>query len=136
MLKIEDVNGVKLVTEVNNFASDGDVRNALEGAFVQGSQGWGVSGATAVLLSLARELKAALMLANVADENHRLLKGAQLALGRATKTGGISKAAVDSLTVTVDEQSSQIKSLQQSLDAVRQERDFALGDLEKLDSSE
>ena len=116
-LKIEDVAGVKLVTDENNFASDGDVRNALEGAFVQGSQGWGVGASNAVLLSVARDMKEALMLANVADENHRLLKGAQMALGRAKKAAEVDKATIAALDERVEEQVAKNASLQEQLDS-------------------
>ncbi len=122
-LKIEDVAGVKLVTDENNYASHGEVRNSLEGAFVQGSQGWGVSHDNAVLLTVARDLKEVLMLANVADENHRLLKGAQLELGRVKKQRSVALAERASLEGKVIEQAVQIKSLQELVDDVTQQRD-------------
>ena len=97
MIKAEDLDGIKLVTEENNFASDDDTLNVLEAAFMQGSQGWGVTKETAILLRLARVLYAALKLAETADENARLLKGAQMELGRVKKQRNTLKTALDSL---------------------------------------
>jgi hypothetical protein len=84
-LTLADVEGVKLVTDLNNFVSIPDARTALEIAFTQGSQGWGVRDDLATFNTLARELRAALALAEVADEAQRMNKGAQLALGKAKK---------------------------------------------------
>ena len=94
-IRAVDLDGLKLV-EKDYFAQDEEVLNALESAYMQGSQGWGVTNEVRLILTLARDLKEALVLANVADENHRLLKGAQLALGREKKARELTKAALDS----------------------------------------
>ncbi len=97
MIKSEDLDGIKLVTEENNFASADDTLNVLEAAFMQGSQGWGVTKETAILLRLARALYVALQLAETADENARLLKGAQMELGRVKKQRDALQTNVDML---------------------------------------
>lgn len=97
-LKIEDLAGVKLVQD-ENFTVENLVLDALEEAFIQGSQGWGVTRDTGVLLTLARELHAARLQADTAEDNYRLLKGAQMALGRSKKRELVLQEAVESLTV-------------------------------------
>ncbi len=96
MIKADDLDGIKLVTEENNFASDDDTLNVLEAAFMQGSQGWGVTKDTAILLRMARVLYVALKMAETADENARLLKGAQMELGRVKKQRDTLKTSLDS----------------------------------------
>jgi hypothetical protein len=83
-LTLQDLDGFKLVDETNVAPLDA-TQMALEHAFQQGSQGWGVSREVGVYLSLARDLKLALALANTADEAQRMLKGAQMELGRVKK---------------------------------------------------
>jgi len=85
MLTEKDLDGLKLVTDQSNIASTQDTQQALETAFQQGSQGWGVRREQSVILRLARDLKVALALAVQADENGRMLKGAQMELGRVKK---------------------------------------------------
>ncbi len=111
MIKADDLDGIKLVTEENNFASDDDTLNVLEAAFMQGSQGWGVTKETAILLRLARVLYVALKLAETADENARLLKGAQMELGRVKKQRDTLQKAVDSLTKQVMLADTEIENL-------------------------
>ena len=91
MLKPEDLDGLKLV-DPENLATEGQVRAALENAYVQGSQGWGVRGDVAVILQLARNLRCALHLAAETEsmsiklaEAQNKLKGVQLELGRVKK---------------------------------------------------
>lgn len=83
-LTIADVAGVKLA-DSNNFPPPYEVTAALDHAFAQGSQGWGVTREIGVYLFLARELHWALEIAETADENRRMLKGAQLETGRLKK---------------------------------------------------
>ena len=91
MMKIEDLEGVKLVNE-EYLASEGEVRSVLENAFQQGSQGWGVRRDTGVILKLARDLKLALAMAQAADEATRKLKGLQLENGRLKKAAKSASA--------------------------------------------
>lgn len=83
-LTIADVAGVKLADD-SNFPPLYEVTAALDHAFAQGSQGWGVTREVGVYLTLARELHAALEIAETADENRRMLKGAQMENGRLKK---------------------------------------------------
>lgn len=98
MLRIEDLEGLKIV-DAANFASEIEVRDALENAYVQGSQGWGVRRDVAVILQLARNLRVQIELASTAEtlreeavragcayaELQNKLKGMQLELGRVKK---------------------------------------------------
>ena len=84
MLKLEDLDGIKLVN-ADYFATDIEAELAVEQAISQGSQAWGVRRDVGVLLKLARDLKIALALAATADQNGRMLKGAQLEGGRLKK---------------------------------------------------
>lgn len=85
MIKAADLDGVKLVFDEKYFATEEQVQLALEQAFTQGSQGWGVKREAAVLLVMARELRDSLELSTTAEENARLLKGAQMSGGRLKK---------------------------------------------------
>jgi len=84
MIKIEDLDGLKLVDE-NYLASTEVVQQTLENAFQQGSQGWGVRPEISVVLYLARQLADSMTLASTAEEAQRMLKGAQMSGGRLKK---------------------------------------------------
>jgi len=84
MIKATALDGIKLVDE-NYIATDGEVEAALEQAFQQGSQGWGVRQDQGVLLRMARDLKLALGLAQDTTETTNKLKGLQLENGRLKK---------------------------------------------------
>jgi len=84
MIKATALDGIKLVDE-NYIATDGETEAALEQAFQQGSQGWGVRRDQGVLLRLARDLKIALALAQDTTETQNKLKGLQLENGRLKK---------------------------------------------------
>lgn len=85
MIQIKDLEGVKLVHDASYFASVEFTQLKLEQTFVQASQGWGVRQDDAVILRLAGDLRIALSGAADADGAMRLLKGAQLELGRVKK---------------------------------------------------
>jgi hypothetical protein len=85
MIELQDLEGIKLVTDRGYIASDQEVRQAVETAFQQGSQGWGVNQKDAVLLALAENLRDALLVSTEADDNFRLLKGCQMEGGRLKK---------------------------------------------------
>ena len=103
MLTEKDLDGLKLVTDQSNIASTQDTQQALETAFQQGSQGWGVRREQSVILRLARDLKIALALAVQADENGRMLKGAQMELGRVKKQRDTSQEEVARLMAQLTE---------------------------------
>lgn len=81
MITLRDLEGLKLVND-DNFGSETEVLDALEGYITQGSQGWGVNFATSVALHLARDLRVALVKAQYTDEAVKQLKAKQLELGR------------------------------------------------------
>jgi len=83
-LTLKDLDGVKLANE-EYIATTPEVQDALERAFQQASQGWGVRREVGVFLALARDLKMAMHLAETADEAQRMLKGAQMETGRLKK---------------------------------------------------
>ena len=85
VLTVKDLEGLKLVSDTSYIASTELTQVALERVFQQASQGWGVRQEGSVLLKLASDLTTALVKAERADESGRLLKGAQMALGRERK---------------------------------------------------
>ncbi len=84
LIRLEDLDGLKLV-QSENFAMSLDVGRAVEFAIQQGSQGWGVKSEVAVLLSVALELRNALMQIERITPVANAAKGAQMELGRAKK---------------------------------------------------
>lgn len=98
MLKIEDLEGIKLVHNEEYIATEAEAQQSLENVFQQASQSWGIRREEGVILKLARDLKIALALANVAEENGRMLKGAQMELGRVKKQRDAALAHVEEVT--------------------------------------
>ena len=98
-----DLDGLKLVTDDNNFAGPQQVDLAVESAIAQGSQGWGVQQDVAVLLSVLRDLAGAQLIAQTADENRRMLKGAQMELGRVKKQRDQKDAQLQKAREQLDE---------------------------------
>ncbi len=84
MLQSNVLDAIKLV-EIENFANEIETEFAIEAAIQQGSQKWGVTRDVSVLLSITLQLRTALEEAATADRNARMLKGAQLELGRTKK---------------------------------------------------
>ena len=95
------LDGVKLVFGEDYFATPEEVENELERAYQQASQGWGVRREIGVYLALARDLKIATELAATADENQRMLKGAQMEGGRLKKK--IAELEAEALAATIKE---------------------------------
>lgn len=126
MLKLEDLDGIKLVKE-ENFATDSEVGTAVELGIIQGSQGWGVREEISVILKLARDLKIALALAATADENGRMLKGAQLEGGRLKKQIEKLKSDADDIRDLVTLAASRLQESQEALFDARAE----VGDLKR-----
>lgn len=93
MITIEDLDGLEQA-KTEYFAAEGVVKSELVNAFEQGSQGWGVRRDVAVYLSLAVQLRAALKLANQADEALRKVAGLQMELGRVRKALDAAKLLV------------------------------------------
>lgn len=121
-LTLQDLDGFKLVDETNVAPLEA-TQMALEHAFQQGSQGWGVSREVGIYLSLARDLKLSIALANTADEAQRMLKGAQMELGRVKKARKKDESIADELSaelvaerLLVTELKAQVDSLQKQLD--------------------
>lgn len=123
-----DLEGVKLVGE-ENFAPIEDVQVDLERAFTQGSQGWGVIREHAVINTLARDLLDALAEAATADENFRMLKGAQMEGGRLKKKVDKLEAEnlaydlrIKELEAEVEHRVDETNRLEDALDDVRAQR--------------
>ena len=81
----EDLEGLRLVANPAYVASIAATRYALENAFTQSAQNWGVGDDVGVILRLASELDDALPLAAENDESARKLAGARMELGRVKK---------------------------------------------------
>ena len=120
MITLQELEGVKLV-QVDNFDNEADVSAALEYSFQQGSQGWGVTAPTSILLSVALQLRTTTTEAAGADEARRSLAGARLELGRVKKQRDTLKAAVDSLTQTVGERTASINTMGDKIDELHAE---------------
>ncbi len=115
MLKLSDLDGLKLV-QLTNFANVAEVDRALENAFTQGSQGWGVRPEVAIHLALAARLRDALVIAESLSEAHNQLKAKQMELGRVRKA--LEKAAAENFDEAV-KQHTRADKLQTELDAAR-----------------
>ena len=100
MLKLNDLDGFKLVN-INYLATNDEVAAALEDAFTQGSQGWGVRPEVAVFLSLANQLRVQITLADVSQHAQNQLKGEQMAHGRTKKRLEASVQNTDALKTQV-----------------------------------
>ena len=121
-LTTQDLTGVKLVSD-DNFAPLFEVRAAIDYAITQGSQGWGVTREAGVYNFLARELLTALEVATTADENHRMLKGAQLKLGKLEKKIEKLKAEnlaldlhIKELNIDLDDRDKRVAEMKKELD--------------------
>lgn len=103
MIKLEALDGLKLVTDESAFCTDEQTLDRLELAIQQGAGGWGVRVDDGVILRLARDLKITLALAESADEAQRALKGLQMENGRLKKSRDNAKEAAESLSKRVAE---------------------------------
>ena len=117
-LNIADVAGIKLAAN-ENFPPLFETRAALDHAFSQGSQGWGVTREVGNYLNLAYALHEALEVSTTAEENHRMLKGAQLENGRLKKkieklTAQLAESDATALALTIALEKAQV-----ALDALR-----------------
>ena len=83
-LTLKDLAGTKLI-QPENLAPLLQVQLALDHTYGQASQGWGVTPEIAVYGYLATELRTQMEIAETADENRRMLKGAQMETGRLKK---------------------------------------------------
>lgn len=101
MLTTKDLDGVKLVNE-EYIATIAEAQQMLETVFQQASQGWGVRREAGVILRLARDLRISLAISESADEAQRMLKGAQMELGRVKKQRDEAVANAANLQTIVD----------------------------------
>ena len=85
MLDGKMLDGIKLVTNEEYFATDAETEFTLEQVFQQASQAWGIRREQGVMLRLARELKLAIGVAQGAQADDNKLKGLQLENGRLKK---------------------------------------------------
>lgn len=114
-LTLDDLEGLKLV-EASNVGSLEQAQLVLEHAYMQGSQGWGVTEGVASTLFLATELREALDVAQTADENHRMLKGVQMENGRLKKKIENLEQAQTGAEATILAQDLRIKELEDLLE--------------------
>ena len=80
-----DLDGLKLLHSDDYIATIPETQQALEQAYVQGSQGWGVGQMQANLLRMAKELGRALIAEDKYDEAFKALKAEQMTRGRIQK---------------------------------------------------
>jgi len=86
MITLEKLDRIGLdQVQIENFAAEEIILDALEGAAEQGRQGWGVRREQAVMLGLARSTRVLAKIAEQADTAQRNLKGEQMAHGRLKK---------------------------------------------------
>jgi len=86
MITLEKLDRIGLdQVQIENFADEEAILDALEGAAEQGRQGWGVRREQAVILGLARSTRVLAKIADQADTAQRNLKGEQMAHGRCKK---------------------------------------------------
>lgn len=102
MLDKKILNGLKLVTNDEYFATDAEVEADLEVTFQQASQGWGVRRQQGVLLRMARDLKLALELAATAVDSTNKIKGLQLEGGRLKKQIAVLEGKLVAKTRSLD----------------------------------
>lgn len=107
-LTATDLDGVKLIQR-DNLPQLHEIQAALEHTYQQASQGWGVTREVGVYAFLATELREALEVAATADENFRMLKGAQMEAGRLKKK--IEKLEAENLAYDL-----KIKELESALE--------------------
>lgn len=139
MLDGKMLDGVKLVSDENYFATNSEVEFMLETAFQQASQGWGVRQDQGVMLRLAKELKLSQGLQAKAQAGHDQLKGLQLENGRLKKKIRIlegQEAALVGANRTVGEQAAEIERLTEAYaDAARKVAELK-ADAAALDAAE
>ena len=92
-----DLDGLKLLHSDDYIATIPETQQALEQAYVQGSQGWGVGQMQANLLRMAKELGRALVAEDKYDETYKALKAEQMTRGRLQKQLDATLAKVDVL---------------------------------------
>jgi hypothetical protein len=86
MITEEKLDALRLdEVQLENFAAEEDVLDALTGASEQGRQGWGVRREQAALLGLARSTRVLAKIASQAETAQNSLKGEQMAHGRTKK---------------------------------------------------
>jgi hypothetical protein len=106
MIKLEQLENLKLIVDETVYLSEQETLDRLELAVQQGTGGWGVRRDDGALLKLARDLKLALGMAEQQDETYRKLKGVQMENGRLKKqlsnVEGQLEAAMNQLKAAED----------------------------------
>ena len=97
-----DLDGLKLLHSDDYIATIPETQQALEQAYVQGSQGWGVGQMQANLLRMAKELGRALVAEDKYDETYKALKAEQMTRGRIQKQLDAATAGIANLEVSLD----------------------------------
>jgi len=104
MITLEKLDRIGLdQVQIENFADEEGILDALEGAAEQGRQGWGVRREQAVILGLARSTRVLAKIADQADTAQRNLKGEQMAHGRLKKRYADVQTRVESLDAALNE---------------------------------
>ncbi len=118
MMELKRLDGFGQVASADYLATDAEVDEALENAFEQASQGWGVRREVGVYLTLVRELRISLSLAGKADEALRKVKGLQLELGRTKKALGVCAEELDEHNDTLGRANRHIKTLEERVETL------------------
>ena len=97
-----DLDGLKLLHSYDYIATIPETQQALEQAYVQGSQGWGVGQMQANLLRMAKELGRALIAEDKYDEAFKALKAEQMLRGRIQKQLDTATAGIANLELSLN----------------------------------
>ncbi len=132
MIKLEQLNNLKLITDESVYRTEEQAVDRLELAVQQGIGGWGVRPDDGVILKLARDLRLALEMSKQQEETFNKLKGTQMENGRLKKrlenveaqlalaitqlteqgeTIKVARVEIDSLTHALEESSKTISDL-------------------------
>ncbi len=103
-MKAEQLENLKLITDESVYLPEEKVLEQVELSVQQGAGGWGVRTLDGVILTLARDLRGALVGAEALDETKRTLKGLQLENGRLKKRLDAKDAEIRSNLSVINEQ--------------------------------
>lgn len=115
MLTANQLDNLKLVTDLTVFANDKDTLDRVELAVQQGAGGWGVRRDDGVILRLARDLKLASSMVEPLDECQRKLSGVQMENGRLKKQRDSLQDEATRMAAHIDGLESTISELRDEL---------------------
>jgi len=125
MIKLEQLDGLKLITDESVFRTEEQALDRVELAIQQGAGGWGVRPDDGCILRLARDLKIALTVAGTvdkvreaSDEEHRKLKGAQMENGRLKKQRDNTQSGLDAALAQLAQEQARVTKLEAEVTAM------------------